>query len=94
MGLGILALGQNNCHWRAQLMRGIRSELPLGIEGLLQPVEHMVKGTGQRMDFIIARPQVDATGEIVATGNLSSGIDNLGDRQKCAPCDIIPHSGR
>ena len=58
----IFALHQNHADWGAQLMGNVAGKLlfPLhpGVDGFQQPV----KGTGQRVDFVVPFAQVDPFG--------------------------------
>jgi hypothetical protein len=67
----------------AQLVAGVVQEPPLGGEGRLQPVEHVVEGAGQLGDVVVAGDG-DAAGQVRLTDPLG-GLADQPDRGQHPP---------
>src|ERR1700677_974214 len=66
IGEGDLEQGAFPGQWGAQLVRGVRGETPLGVEGGLQPPEQAVECVGEFLELVIGsvqgQPLVQAAG--------------------------------
>ena len=50
--------------WGAQLMGGVGDEPLLALEGSLEPVEHLVEGLGQLLEFVARPAQRDSRRQV------------------------------
>ena len=71
-GKRVLALRHDDGHGRAQLVRRVRGELPLGLEGVVQPLHHAVERAGQ-LRQLVAAAVGHALFQVVAAADLRRG---------------------
>jgi hypothetical protein len=71
---------------RAQLVRGVRDELALGLDELLQSCEQIVEGVAQLLELVIRIAECEA---LVQAGgrDVAGGGGNRPQRAKHPPCD-------
>lgn len=62
---GILAFRHDGRHGRTQLVGHIGGEALFPFQGCLEAVEHGVEGLGHLVEFVLARCQFDATGQVL-----------------------------
>ena len=74
---GVLALGEDYGHRRAQLVRGVGGEALFGVEAPLQPVEHAVEGGGEAVYLVAAAVEAYARREVRAVVYRVDGVGYL-----------------
>ena len=82
-----VAFGQNDRDGRAQLVRGVGCELPLGVEGLFQPREHPVKRRAEPAHFARAALHIQPCAQILAGRDAVHRREDLFHRAHGRPRD-------
>jgi len=61
-----LELAADHCQWRTELVRRVRDERGLAIEGILETVQHVVEGIGQDADLVAPAVHLHPLAELTA----------------------------
>ena len=79
-----LGLSHNDRHGCSKLVRGIRGELLLCFKGMLQPVQHIVKGRSHVIKFGIDVFGLQTAVQVLALRDLGDGLFNPAYRGKAS----------
>ena len=74
---------------RAQVMRNVGREFGYSIEGILQPIQHLVEGAGQRRHLEWVSLGKNAFPKVCRT-NVTRGRRHLFHRTNAVPGDTVP----
>ena len=84
-------LGAHDGKGRTQLVTRVGHEPALGVEGGLEPAEHVVEGVGESLELVLRSGQVDPCIEALHGQALRGGGDLL-QRTQHAPGDQVGHA--